>query len=105
MKPRQRSRVSARVRARNRCMRGNAMASTPASTRRWTTWPVGLLIVLTLASCRADENSARGVADRFVNQEYVEINLDGAKPLCTGLALKKLEEQQRLTEGQQIDES
>ena len=64
-----------------------------------------LLIALTLAACRADEHSARGVADRFVDQHYVEINLAAAKPFCTGLALKKVEDEQRLTAGQPIDES
>jgi hypothetical protein len=66
---------------------------------------VSLLVLLTLMACRADEHSARGVADRFVDQHYVEINLEAAKSFCSGLALKKMEDEQRLTAGQTIDES
>jgi hypothetical protein len=64
-----------------------------------------LLLVVALAACQADEHSARGVAERFVDQHYVEINLEGAKLFCSGLALKKLQDEQRLTQGQTIDES
>jgi hypothetical protein len=63
-----------------------------------------LLVALPLA-CRSDPSSARGVAERFVDQHYVEINLEAAKPFCTGLALKKVQDEQRLTQGQAIDES
>ena len=35
----------------------------------------------------------------------MQINLDAAKPLCAGLATKKLDEEQRLVAGQPIDES
>ncbi|MFI5365617.1 MAG: hypothetical protein ACHQ4J_08340 [Candidatus Binatia bacterium] len=66
---------------------------------------VPLLLALTLVACQADEHSARGVAERFVDQHYVEINLEGAKLFCTGLALKKLQDEQHLTQGQVIDES
>jgi hypothetical protein len=64
-----------------------------------------VLRVLLLGACRADPNSARGVAEQFVDQHYVSINLAAAKPFCSGLALRKLEEEQRLTQGQAIDES
>ena len=64
-----------------------------------------LLLGLSLVACRADERTAQGVAERFVDQYYVRINLDAAKPLCAGLATKKLEEEQRLVAGQPIDES
>ncbi len=58
-----------------------------------------------LLACRADEKSSLGVAERFVDQHYVQIDLEAAKPFCTGVALKKIEEEQRLTQGQVIDES
>ena len=64
-----------------------------------------LLLSLTLVACRPDERTAQGIAERFVDQYYVQINLAAAKPLCAGLATKKLEEEQRLTAGQAIDES
>jgi hypothetical protein len=62
-------------------------------------------VLLALAACRADEKTPQGVAERFVDQHYVQIDLEAAKPFCTGLALKKLQDEQRLTQGQLIDES
>jgi hypothetical protein len=64
-----------------------------------------VLLGLTLLACHPDERTPRGVAERFVDQYYVQINLAGAKPFCAGLAAKKLEEEERLTAGQAIDES
>ncbi len=76
----------------------------PTLSRRSST----ILLVLALfaiAGCRADEKSSLGVAQRFVDHHYVQIDLEGAKPYCTGVALKKLQDEQRLTQGQAIDES
>jgi hypothetical protein len=56
-----------------------------------------------LSACRGDPNSARGIAERFLDAHYVEIDLQAAKPFCTGLALSRLEDEIRLTEGQQVD--
>jgi len=64
-----------------------------------------LLLLLLFPACRSDPHSARGVAERFLDAHYVEINLQAAKPYCTGLALDHLEKEIRLTEGQTIDES
>jgi hypothetical protein len=64
-----------------------------------------MLLSLGLAACRPDEHTAQGIAERFVDQYYVQINLDAAKPLCAGLATQKLDEEQRLVAGQPIDES
>src|SRR5512139_1767411 len=64
-----------------------------------------LLASLAVAGCRADEKSSLGVAERFVDQHYVRIDLEGAKAFCSGVALKKLLDEQRLTQGQAIDES
>jgi hypothetical protein len=50
-------------------------------------------------------NSPRGVVDRFIAAHYMAIDLKAAEPLCTGLALDKLHEEMKLTEGQQIDET
>ena len=65
---------------------------------------VGALL-LVLHTCQSDPHSARGIAERFLDAHYVEINLQAAKPYCTGLALNRLEDEIRLTEGQPIDES
>ncbi len=50
-------------------------------------------------------NSARGVVDRFIEAHYMAINLKSAEPLCIGLALSKLQQEERLTAGQTIDAS
>jgi hypothetical protein len=64
-----------------------------------------LLVSLSLAACRPDEHTAQGIAERFVDEYYVQINLAAAKQLCAGLASQKLDEEQRLVAGQPIDES
>jgi hypothetical protein len=68
-----------------------------------------LAIVLAGAAIAAfgctDSNSARGVVDRFIAAHYMAIDLKAAEPLCTGLALEKLHEEMKLTEGQAIDDS
>lgn len=75
-------------------------------TRSLAPYTVALTIALACATaCRSDPNSSLGVAERFVDQHYVQIDLAAAKPFCTGLALKKLEDEQRLTQGQAIDDS
>ena len=70
---------------------------------------VGLLLLAALASIAAagchPANSARGVADRFVDQYYVAIDLKAAEPFCTGLALDKLRHEIQMLEGQKIDAS
>ena len=58
-----------------------------------------------LAGCGRDLNTARGVVEEFVDQHYVHISLQQAKKYTTGLALQKLNEEIRLTEGQVIDAS
>jgi len=59
---------------------------------------------VTATACPAP-NSPRGVVDRFIAAHYMAIDLKAAEPLCTGLALDKLREEMRLTEGQHIDET
>ena len=58
-----------------------------------------------LAACRPGPDTAQGTAERFVDAHYVNINLVDAKQFCVGPALGKVEEEQRLTLGQTIDES
>jgi len=53
--------------------------------------------------CRSDPNSPQGAAERFVDQRYVLIDATAAKHLSTGLARRKLEAEERLTEGHTID--
>jgi hypothetical protein len=58
-----------------------------------------------LWACHSDPRSARGVAERFLDAHYVRIDLQAAKALCTGLALRRVEDEIRLTAGTQIDDS
>lgn len=71
--------------------------------------PIGLLslivLLLSLSACGPDVPNARSVAEKFLDAHYVMIDLPLAKTYATGLALKRVEEEIRLTEGQQIDAS
>ena len=49
------------------------------------------------------KNSARGVVDQFIEARYMAIDLPATEPLCTGLALDKIQHELKLTEGQPID--
>ena len=61
--------------------------------------------ILLAGSCGHDLNTAQGVADEFVDQHYVVIDLQKAKTLVVSVAQKKLDEEIRLTTGQKIDDS
>jgi hypothetical protein len=67
--------------------------------------PVLLGIVLLALGCGHDLNSAQGVAEEFVDQHYVQIDLAQAKKYAVSVALAKVDEEIRLTSGQQIDAS
>lgn len=74
---------------------------------RWRVAPIivfAALATVTATACPGP-NSPRGVVDRFIAAHYMAIDLKAAEPLCTGLALDKLHEEMRLTEGQHIDET
>jgi len=58
-----------------------------------------------LAACGRDLNTAQGVAEEFMDQHYVHIDLEKAKEYTAGLALQKINEEIRLTRGQAIDAS
>ena len=49
------------------------------------------LLLLGLTACQRDVHSARGIAERFLDAHYVDINLPAAKAYCTGLALSRVE--------------
>ena len=63
------------------------------------------LMVLTIGACGHDLNTAQGVAEEFVDQYYVNIDLAKAKALVVSVALHKVNEELRLTAGQKIDAS
>ncbi|HYD47102.1 MAG TPA: hypothetical protein VEB21_02075 [Terriglobales bacterium] len=64
-----------------------------------------LLAASNSGGCRSSADTAQGVAERFVDQHYVEMNLPAAEPYCTGVALGKVRESMRLTQGMQIDQA
>lgn len=66
---------------------------------------VALAILVIVANGCTPRNSARGVVDDFIDQHYVAINLKGAEPYCTGLALDKIHQEMALTSGQNIDDT
>ena len=64
-----------------------------------------LILVLAAAACRAGSHTPRGVAERFLDAHYVRIDLAAAKTYCVGVALHKVQEEQRLVGDAVIDES
>ena len=70
------------------------------------TWRfIPLLFVALLFTGCTQANSARGVVDRFIEARYIVIDRNQMQSLCTGLALDKIHEEMKLTEGQSIDQS
>ena len=63
------------------------------------------LPALLLFACGRDLNTAQGVAEEFVDQHYVNFDLQKAKTYAVSVALAKINEEIRLTTGQQIDAS
>ncbi len=63
------------------------------------------LLAALLGACGRDLRTAQGVVEEFVDQHYVHINLQKAKEYVAGLALRKINEEIRLTSGQVIDAS
>jgi hypothetical protein len=60
---------------------------------------------LLLSACERDLGTAQGVVEEFVDQHYVKIDLPQAKAYAVSVALEKINEEIRLTAGQQIDAS
>jgi hypothetical protein len=58
-----------------------------------------------LNACGRDLGTAQGVVEEFVDQHYVKIDLPKAKAYAVSVALEKINEEIRLTAGQQIDAS
>ncbi|MET0500588.1 MAG: hypothetical protein ABW172_03590 [Candidatus Binatia bacterium] len=61
--------------------------------------------VALLASCGRDLGTAQGVVEEFVDQHYVNFDLEKAKLYTVSIALNKVNEEIRLTAGQTIDAS
>ena len=61
-------------------------------------------VLLAPLGCR-DRDPARAAAERFLDLHYVEIDLPRAREEATGLARAKVEEEIRLTSGQEPPEA
>jgi len=64
-----------------------------------------LVWAIFLTGCGRDVGTAQGVAEEFVDQHYVNFDLQKAKEYTVSLALDKVNEEIRLTAGQKIDAS
>jgi hypothetical protein len=58
---------------------------------------------LFVSACGRDLGTPQGVVEEFVDQHYVRIDLPRAKAFAVSVALEKINEEIRLTAGQQID--
>lgn len=67
-------------------------------------WVLALGMLLT-GACGRDLNTAQGVVEEFVDQHYVNIDLQKAKAYTVSVAAEKINEEIRLTAGQKIDAS
>lgn len=61
--------------------------------------------ILLIGGCGRDLNTAQGVVEEFIDQHYVNIDLQKAKAFTVSVALEKINEEIRLTAGQKIDAS
>jgi hypothetical protein len=59
--------------------------------------------LVTLVACGADPSSPRGVAERFLDAHYVQIDLPTALGFTAGVAKQKIEHEIGLTAGHEID--
>ncbi|HZP43075.1 MAG TPA: hypothetical protein VFD84_16420 [Candidatus Binatia bacterium] len=74
-------------------------------TTRRTPARLALLVMVLGLACRPDASTPRGTAERFLDAHYVRIDLPAALPFTSGLARHKVEEELRLVQGQEIDET
>jgi hypothetical protein len=76
----------------------------PSARARLVAGSVGPVLACALAACRPGADTPQGAAERFIDQYYVQIDLAAARQYCSGVALKKITDQQRLIGDQKIDE-
>lgn len=67
--------------------------------------PAAAVLLLVPAACRPDPDSARGVAEHFLDAHYVRMDLPAARDLAEGAARAKVEQEIALVGEQRIDES
>ena len=77
----------------------------PAAMKRQHPSVFFILFAALAFACGRDLKTAQGVADEFVDQHYVNIDLARAREYSVGLARDKIDDEIRLTRGQAIDAS
>lgn len=65
----------------------------------------GFVLAVLVAACHPSTDTPQGVAEAFVDQHYVRMDLKAAQEHCVGVAWQKVEEEKRLIGDQQIDAS
>jgi hypothetical protein len=63
------------------------------------------VLLAALSACRSGSDTAQGVAERFLDEQYVRMDLQRSSEYCVGVARDKVAEMRQLVEGQPIDES
>jgi hypothetical protein len=63
------------------------------------------IFFLLLGGCGRDLGTAQGVVEEFVDQRFVQFDLEKAKLYAVSLAREKVNEELRLTAGHKIDAS
>jgi len=66
---------------------------------------LAFLVLIAAVGCGRDLGTAQGIAEEFVDHHYVAIDLEKAKALAVSVALSKVNEEIRLTQGHKIDAS
>ena len=66
---------------------------------------LAFVVLMTMVTGCTRGNSARGVVDRFIEARYILIDQKQMQELTTGLALDKIHDEMKLTQGQNIDQS
>jgi hypothetical protein len=64
-----------------------------------------IVLLAVLVSCRSGAGTSQGVAERFLDEHYVRMDLVKSSEYCVGVAHDKVMEMRHLVEGQPIDES
>lgn len=71
----------------------------------WALLALAALCAGVVPGCMPNDRSSQGVAEVFVDKHYVQMDPVAAEPVCVGLALVKLQQVRKLTEGMVIDAS
>ncbi len=64
---------------------------------------LAIALLFCIAACQGGGDTPRGIAERFLDEHYVRMNLPGAREYTTGLAASKVLEMEHLIDGQEID--